>query len=138
MKTTDNKIKLIIFPFVLLLILIPHYLYYQYDWVKYIYLIGVPLISIKQEFDKYKIQKSISFIDVATYLILSITIALCYMDDTFTQIFVWQISLAVLGILIGLLFDIELYRNKYLRLWSRLMFFGVFIYFVSMNIDLID
>lgn len=135
MKASDKKIKLAIIPLVLLMVLFPHYLYYQYDLVKYFYLIGVPLIMLKQEIGKYKIKKAISITDLTSYFIQILTISLCFLNNIFIEIFVWQISLGVIGIMVGLFYDVELYENKYLRIWSRVTFFGVFLYFISMNFN---
>lgn len=137
MDTSHKKIKLAIFPLLLFMVLFPHYLYYQYDWVKYIYLVAVPIITIKQEVEKYKFKKVFSNIDLTSYFIQSITLTLCFMDNIFIEIFVWQISLGVIGIFVGLFYDVDLYENKYLRIWSRFTFFAVFIYFMLMNFNFI-
>jgi|TARA_B110000967_G_C18875413_1_gene557966 hypothetical protein len=93
----------------------------------------------KHELDKYKIRKKVTLIDLTTCFVLTGTVVFCLIDYLFIEIFVWQITLGVIGIFIGLINDTELNENKFLRLWiwTPFTFFAAFLYFTTVNFKLL-
>lgn len=127
---SEKKLKYILFPIAFLLVLIPHYLYYHFHWIKYVYLICFPFYTIKLEIDKFKFSKKINSIDFLTFSILIVTTILSFINLSFIDIFVWQITLGTFGLMIGLFSDKELKNNQFVKYWSRISFIGVFLFFV--------
>lgn len=137
MALTENKIKYIIFVISLPFILIPHFLYYKIIWVQYLYFIGVPIISAKYGYDKYKNLKKIDILDFLSYSVLIVTIVISLINLAFIEIFVWQISLGTLGIFIGLLTKEEISKNKFAKYWNRFTYLGSFLYVIIFKSQLL-
>lgn len=105
MKLTQlNLAKVLFVTMTLGITLIPHFLFYKYLAVKYLYLLLVPIFFVKIELNRFKVQKRIFPIDWLVYSFMTFTLFLSVINLSFIEIYVWQITIGVLGVLFDLIF----------------------------------
>lgn len=120
---------------------LPAVLYYLWPGqiMQYLYLIGVPIITAKLELSKFEHTKKIDVSDVIIYMLLIAVVILSIRDLHFTEIFVWQIALGVLGIcIVASKEDGKIEENKFLKYWSLITYMGTIVFFLWLRGNLLN